>query len=292
MQNKLTISSLDGYGLSNYESKCYLSLLEKKNLTASEVSRLASIPGGRIYDILEQLEFKGLCRTISGKVKLYSAVDPSQLKEVLVSLDKKKTDSKIDKLNAEIKKEKDRLVERIKNTEKLIEELTPVYHKSRENDNYIDYIETLKDPIPIHNKVFDLLANAKKEILAFTKPPYAVAERVEEHKDQCDSALRRGVIIKNIYEIPEDKENIKDLATEIERCRLEGEEGRVIEELPIKLIILDEETVVYSLKDPLTLKTSIICNIVKHENLARVFKAAYESYWDKAQSPEILKNRI
>jgi len=42
---------LEMFGLSNYESRAYLSLLQQGLSTAREISDVSKIPFGRIYDV-------------------------------------------------------------------------------------------------------------------------------------------------------------------------------------------------------------------------------------------------
>ena len=87
------------------------------------------------------------------------------------------------------------------------------------------------------------------EILIFSKPPYASVSKaqIKEQSEPQFDALKRGVNIKTIYEIPDDDEGRKELL-EQNRYVLNEEENkmgvsdeiRVIAELPIKLAVLDK----------------------------------------------------
>jgi len=287
MQDEFPIQYLDGFGLTTYEAKVYLALLKKKNLTAAEIARLANVPRSRTYDNLKLLESKGLCQVISDKVKLYSAVNPSRFKDIFIKSEKDRLDAKKEKFDQEIQNEKNKLVEKIKNIESLAEE----YESGRKNDSAIDYIEVIKDSEYIHNKVCDLFNNAKKEILLFTKPPFITPNR-EEQVDANITALKKDIVIKNIYEIPQNKEEIKALIKEIEYSQRDGELSKVAEFLPSKMIIFDDETVLYSLNDPLSLNASVTTSMVKHKSLAQLLKLAFNDAWRDAQDPEVLKSMI
>jgi sugar-specific transcriptional regulator TrmB len=281
VREKLTIESLDEFGLNSYEAKSYLSLLEKNKMNAAEISRIAGIPRSRVYDTLAQLELKGLCRVISGKIKSYTAVDPSQLKDVLTNLERERTDSMIKKYQDEIKKEKDRLVEKIKNAEGLVERLIPIYKQNQENNNDSEYIEVIKDPLLIHKKTCEILANAKKEILGFTRPPFVATQKIPEQVNVNIEASQQGVTLRNIYEIPT---NIMDLKYMLEMIKREEAIFRISDMLPIKLVIVDEEIVLFSLNESLTLsRPFVISALVKHKNLAQFYKMAFEMMWAKSR---------
>jgi sugar-specific transcriptional regulator TrmB len=96
MKHNLVWKNFDRFGLNTYEAKSYLSLLERNSLTAPELSRIAGIPRARIYETLENLIAKGLCNSEKGKVKKYSATNPSVLRDILMVQEKGKFQRQID----------------------------------------------------------------------------------------------------------------------------------------------------------------------------------------------------
>lgn len=63
-------------GFTQYEARVYVSLLMRGTATASELSDLSNIPYTRVYDVLNQLEEKGLVATIPGRPLKFEALDP------------------------------------------------------------------------------------------------------------------------------------------------------------------------------------------------------------------------
>ncbi len=63
-------------GFTQYEAKVYISLLMRGTATASELSDLSNIPYTRVYDVLNQLEEKGLVAIIPGRPLKFEALDP------------------------------------------------------------------------------------------------------------------------------------------------------------------------------------------------------------------------
>ncbi|MFQ6105075.1 MAG: helix-turn-helix domain-containing protein [Candidatus Glassbacteria bacterium] len=60
MSNPSVLKRLKELGLTDYEAKSCLSLLEKDTLTVTEVSKIAGIPRANAYEELEKLLVKGL----------------------------------------------------------------------------------------------------------------------------------------------------------------------------------------------------------------------------------------
>lgn len=72
-----TRRALKEFGLTDYEAKVYVSLVESGNQAASELSRTAAIPYSKIYEILGNLERKGWVETEQGRPSKYYPKAPS-----------------------------------------------------------------------------------------------------------------------------------------------------------------------------------------------------------------------
>src|SRR5216117_2032969 len=66
-----TRRALKEFGLTEYEAKVYVSLVESGTQAASELSSTASIPYSKIYEILGNLERKGWVETEQGRPSKY-----------------------------------------------------------------------------------------------------------------------------------------------------------------------------------------------------------------------------
>ncbi len=65
-------------GLTEYETRAYLSLLEKGATTASKVSEHANVPYSKIYETLNSLKRKGWIETKGGRPSRYYPKSPSE----------------------------------------------------------------------------------------------------------------------------------------------------------------------------------------------------------------------
>jgi len=72
-----TRRALKEFGLTEYEAKVYVSLVESGTQAASELSSTASIPYSKIYEILGNLERKGWVETEQGRPSKYYPKAPS-----------------------------------------------------------------------------------------------------------------------------------------------------------------------------------------------------------------------
>ncbi|MBI4210062.1 MAG: TrmB family transcriptional regulator [Candidatus Diapherotrites archaeon] len=79
------IEKLREAGLTEYESRVYLSLLEKGPLLGGEVCRHSGVPHPKTYEALNSLEEKGFVVVTPIKPKVFSAVEPKAAVGSLIS---------------------------------------------------------------------------------------------------------------------------------------------------------------------------------------------------------------
>lgn len=283
-------------GLSSYETKSYLSLLEKDTLSVTEVANLAKIPRTNAYEALGKLLTKGFCVSRPGKIMKFTAVDPALLEKKAVDVLDQTFESRLNKLYEEqdaIFSEKKAAREGVAN---LIDQLIPLFKSSRANGDPLNYIEIIKEPYQIHKRFTELTGEARHEILIFTKPPFTGPKEVlEEQAEKQAEPLCQGITIKSIYEIPGENDDLKWWYNSIHLAAKRGEKARVIRELPMKMAVFDEKTVMIPLKDPLTTDTSFTAQVVQHASLAKGLKILFETMWERAEDYqafwELLHNR-
>lgn len=277
-------------GLSQYEVKCYLSLLERDTLTAAEIARLARIPRPGAYDALEKLTSKGLCTTKPGDTKRYSASDPVVLEEKCIMAVESAVETELRDLKEREKQLRERATGQKEDIGKAIAELKPRYQNSREETSPLDYIEIIKDPYQIHKKFMQLVEAAKEELVGFTKPPYSgTKETIKEQIEQQMRLIKKGLKMRTIWEIPKDEEMMRWLNAYIAEAAKYGDQMRVMEDLPMKMAILDSRIVILTLEDPVSRQTSVTTQIVEHRALAKTLKLTFETLWAQAEDYHLLK---
>lgn len=314
LNKTLILKGFKKIGLNSYMAKSYLSLLGKDTLTVTEVSRIAEIPRANAYEALDKLMLRGMCIAKPGGQKKYTASNPDFLEKVFLADAKNKADEELEKLTVmeknildkskkvlkiELKKLEKKRKEIINNSEILkdtiaatTKELKPQFEKSRLNKSPLEYIEIIKDARQGYDRYMQLLNNAKEEILIFSKPPYSVSnEKLEEQVDQQVKTMKRKVIAKSIYEIPEDDESKKWLLTMIDRAVKSGEEAKVIKELPIKMVIFDSKIVMSMMENHVLSQDSLTAQIVEHSAMAKSLKLLFETLWQQAEDYNILRDK-
>jgi sugar-specific transcriptional regulator TrmB len=290
VQSKLILKDFDKLGLNSYEAKSYLSLLERNRLTAVEISRIAGIPRAKVYETLENLTTRGFCHTIPGKIKKYSAVSPAALKDILVQLEREKLEIKLDRLRGEIRHKEHELASKMNDADGLIKKLIPLYERSRTETDPLDYIEIIREPLQLQNRICQLIDSAEIEVLVFSKPPpIQDREKILEQIELEKESHKRGVASRCIYEIPQNEDQRRYLLEYVILATESGEQARFIEEIPLKMMIFDERVVVFILEDPIQHKPSMTTQITEHRALAKSLKMLFETVWSQAKDHSCLE---
>jgi len=262
------ISDLIKIGLTESEAKVYFYLLKKKNFTATEISKLAHVSRPKVYEVLAKLVQKGLCTETFGRIRKYSAVNPKVgFDNVFKEFEEKK-----------------------KIVSNLSETLSTLYLSEKENTDPLDYIQVIRERSRIVEKVESLERMTKYEVLAFNKPPYAM----NVHKDSISereefNKLKIGIKYTSIYEV-DDARNL-DFLKNIEKFISAGEEVKIANELPMKMMIFDDKIVIIALQDKITSKSSLTTMIVEHPDLAKTLRETFNLHWQKAMTFEEFKIR-
>jgi hypothetical protein len=63
-----------------------------------------------------------------------------------------------------------------------------------------------------------------------------------------------------------------------------GEEARFVPQLPLKLVIIDERTVMFGMEDPVHGSSDLTIMVVEHAALARVLKIAFDAVWSQGMT--------
>jgi hypothetical protein len=72
-----------------------------------------------------------------------------------------------------------------------------------------------------------------------------------------------------------------DFAEGVRRFIDAGEEARFVEQLPLKLVIIDEAIVMFGMEDPVAGPLELTMIVVEHPALATLLKIAFDTMWDQ-----------
>jgi sugar-specific transcriptional regulator TrmB len=250
------IDRLVRLGLTTYEARAYVTLVRRDSFTAAQVARQAGLPRQRIYDVLGALVERGLASTRPGAVVKYAAIAPEAAIERLVAA------------------RRDAMAALEEDAAALVAVLTPEFAAGQTHSDPLEYIEVLRDRGAINERFAELQAAVKREILVFTKPPYATPPQENlEGIEVTRSHVARSVYEYSVFDDPDTTEGVR-------RFIEAGEEARFVEQVPLKLVIIDEAIVMFGMQDPVGGGAELTIMVVEHPALASTLKLAFGSVWD------------
>jgi len=249
------VVQLTRLGLTSYEAKAYLSLIKRDSYTAAQVARQSALPRQRIYDVLGTLVQKGLAVARPGTVVKYSATPP----EIAI--------------NMLVQARRQQLLDMEDGARTMIDTLKPAYDAGQAHTDPLEYIEVLRDRRAINERFAELQAQVKREILVFTKPPYATPPQENlEGLAVSRTHEARAVYEFGVFDDPEVAEGVR-------RFIEAGEDARFVPQLPLKLVIIDETIVMFGMEDPVAGSNDLTIVVVEHASLAGVLKTAFDAIW-------------
>lgn len=264
------VGQLSQLGLNAYEAKAYAALLGKDSFTASQVADLSGVPRQRIYDILASLVDRGLAISRPNKRGTkYAAVAPNLA------------------LNALLEQEQQRLSRLQTITKELIDALSDQYQSGKEESGPLEYIEVLRGATAINQRFAEIQEHCREEILVLTKPPYA---KPPQDNREGIATVKRKIRACSIYEesVLLDDETRQGVAAFLQH----GEEARFVRVLPLKLVIVDEEIVMFAMEDPIVGRSDMTIMVIENTQLAQLLKLAFDAIWNSGETFEAACERL
>lgn len=255
-----TINDLIEIGLTEYEAKVYTAILQKDLLSAADITKIGGVPRGRVYDIINQMIDKGFCETVPGIVKKFKAVDPETAIKNLIERQKKQEQKML----------------------QLAEKLKSEYNNKEANATPLDYVQVLTSKHSQIKKFQELVEGAQEFIMAFTKKPYAINPDMEDVKKVSEpfkKIIDSGIKVKTVYEADDSTEHFAEWVSYFESI---GEQIRIAEYLPMKMLISDNNKVMISLRNQGAQKFRVSSMVVEHSDLTTALMKLFEFYWDSS----------
>ncbi|HEX4035932.1 MAG TPA: helix-turn-helix domain-containing protein [Solirubrobacteraceae bacterium] len=255
------VEALVALGLTGYEGSAYVALTRRGQATGAEVARLAELPRQRVYDVLGSLVSRGLAVETPGRPTRYTAAPPDVAFEGLLEA------------------QRERLGQLERDVAGTLSRLVPIFRAGRRENDPMNFIEVLRGPALIAKRFAEYQASAEREILVFTKPPYALepGENVEGV-----ALLQRNIEARSIYErsISDDPAHV----VAVQEFIAAGEQARVVDELPVKLVLIDERVALFTLEDPVAADPELTIVIVENAAWASLLKIAFDAIWERAEA--------
>lgn len=253
-----TKNLLKSFGLSNYEAEVYAALLKVERAKVQELVKMVSVPRPQIYLTLKKLVNKGMCIENKGKVTHYTAVAPSIAFQGILKNEREMLQAK----------------------EQVISKLNRIFKKRTKGVVPLEFVQVLKGQ-QIREFLKRVVNEVKKEIMVFFKFPTEKNEKELEDAVKLEvSVLKKGVRVRCLY----DAENLNPPQADrilpyVKRLLREGEQGRVVNTLPMNMLIADDKAATFSLTHRAENEVTVF--LFNHPALISVMKDGFEYLWAK-----------
>jgi len=246
----IDISELRKFGLNEYESKVYATLIRIGLSTSLEISRESGVPYGRIYTVLSSLEKKGFVKLFDGKPKRFMAIEARVILNQVINVRFKELGNLKNK------------------TKEIINKLERIQKKKLESPlEKIQIIEGKKNYLNLSVKLHE---EAKEEWRTIHRLPL-----YEPHLKAYKKAIKRGVKTRVLTCLTE--KNIKNL----EVWKKTGAQIRVLESIFTRFTVIDKDRVVIRLSGEKM--GGYISLFVHSPALARTLTDHFDNLWKSAK---------
>lgn len=271
-------SAFEGFGLNGHQARVLLALLRLGSAGPAQLARLAGVHRTSAYPVLQELRTRGLAQQVPGQSALWTSPGRDEVLNLLRIAHEERL--------REVKS-------RIEATRELLAEALPDTHAPA-----VPYVQIISSAAHARSLYDRLLSEAEHEVLVLNRPPYSNA--VERNKadrsfveasgrDEVNpvvlEALARGVSIRVLYEAASwEDPDAESFRTSMAAYHRAGVQGRVVDELPMKLVTADRRATLFALADPVLREVGFPMNLlVEHDGYAAFQADAFEHRWATAR---------
>lgn len=280
---------LNDANLSTYEINAYITLIKSSQFnppTARQISKDSGVPNGRIYEVLNDLNIKGLVEIIEARPKKYRAHSFNKALNNLINYNSTENKRKIEYLQDRAKILESELYE---SEIFLRKEPSKVFWSTISGTKailslYAKYINAAEDEIILN----EFINNSTLKIIPYASLVY----------NPIKKAIKRGVNVKDLWSFEFDErplteeeklncdntfkkiqslqEKLYDLSPNHKNFNIKYTYHRI----PSNFDIIDKKRILFKLKNPLKPYQIFLCMNVVDINLAEELRKKFLSVWN------------
>ncbi|MCX4510420.1 winged helix-turn-helix transcriptional regulator [Streptomyces sp. NBC_01619] len=243
---------LAALGVPAADERLYRFLLARPGATVAELSAATGWDAARVRRRARSLEKRGMLTRVPSRPVRFAPAPPDVVTEVLA-------------LQRQEEIERARLA-----AAPLAEEF-----RNGQRVGTGPPVQVLSGRDAIAQRFFQTQQSTKDEVLILDRPPY-VAQPAEQQISVQGELMRRGVRYRTIYD-----HSSLDSPGQLGLCRelaLLGEDSRVVDEVPLKLVIADRRTALV----PFVLPTEREVMVLQRSALLDALVVLFEMLWQRA----------
>jgi sugar-specific transcriptional regulator TrmB len=252
------VRSLEFLGLTAYEIKVYLTILEHPQIRVPDIARLAKVPQPKVYATIKRLTEHGMLESHLGPVNRYSVIDPDHGFGPLL-------------------KESDR---RDRAARESVGRLRKQYLASDPASTRRGGRVKLFQSRPAATRSFrDRITRLRDDLVIVVRWPLTLLDYSGEIAD----ATARGSSVRMLCEVPEHAAS-SDRLEFVDRMRKAGATLRRTGSTPLRVAIFDGEVLILPMSDPTPHEGDGFMMLeVRNPQLSQGFLELFEGMWTAGQ---------
>lgn len=198
--------ALEALGLTEYEAKAYISLVEKGALNAGNLSKTTEIPHSKIYEVLIRLEKKKLIEVQKGRPLFFRAIKPSTAIEGLEAELKGSLEQELSERKNSLESNFSKKILEISEAQAVLGELDNLYEKKEEVEPSEEFVWTIRGVGNLNNQAKAILLSAQREAKLMV-PRDDFSEFESAVKTACSKGVRVQLVV---HELNDSVQRLKE----------------------------------------------------------------------------------
>ena len=246
----------DVFGLNQYEARVLLAVLQLGSANSSTIARVAQLPRTNTYPAMEALAERGLVERLPG--------------DGVIEWTTPGVEGVIDRLDAAVEDSRDADARRYRARAAQLRSLAAAAFPYIPTTALSD-VQVIRGSARVKKLYEQMLSSAASELQMFTRPPYAMPAGYVN--PTVIAMLARGIHTRVLYQAGFDD------APEFAVYHAAGVDGRVVESLPLKVVIVDRRAALVGMPDLIDPEGYPTTLYVEHRSFGELLSLAFEQLW-------------
>lgn len=263
------MADLRDLGLSSYEDRAYRALLDLGPAAATNVADASGVPEGRIYDVLDSLEARGMVRTqTASRPKQYVAVEPEVAINRLVETRTRELHSEIEEYEVV--------------ADQLIDALSP---RSHGDERFWTTAIGTEDAIELLFERIDVASEQVVMVTNIVTPALDIAEVGPDVLDRLGDAIERGVDVSVLITKDLVEEAPHWLIDRVNRAPFDDERFsiRIADHLYGSFYLIDHDELCFDVVHPMERNTVVGLINLQDLEFAIEMEEQFRKHWEEAE---------
>ncbi len=191
--------ALEALGLTEYEAKAYISLVEKGTSNAGNLSRLTEIPHSKIYEVLIRLEKRKLVEVQKGRPLFFKAKKPSTALNMVEAELKGSLEQDLLEEKSGLEDNFSKRMLEISEAHTALEELDNFYEKKASVEPSEEFVWTIRGKSNLCSQAREIILSAHGEVRLMV-PHDDFCELESVIKTACSKSIKVQLVVHELTE--------------------------------------------------------------------------------------------